>query len=342
MVIPNRIVDVYESGAVCLGKSVVCDGFADDCQYRVQTHIHEDHMSGFSTSKGRQQIYLSPETYALLIDEKNADLEYRQNLHPIERGDITELGDGSILEMLPSNHMLGACQVSLKLVDGCSIGYSGDFGWPIEQVIQVDQLVIDSSYGSPRSIRQYTQSQAEASLLEIVSTRLRHGSVHIKAHIGTIERALQVLGGSVGVPIIATERLIKRIAVYQRYGNVPGNLTELESDDGKHAQNNRSYVRLYSKGDGFLNELTEGTSVTCSAYMVNGVDPMLKYSDRAYSVALSNHADFEDTIEYVAATGATTVVTDNTRNHGCDLANAIRERFPSIHVQPSSNKPVWY
>ena len=43
----------------------------------------------------------------------------------------------------------------------------------------------------------------------------------------------------------------------------------LESEMRQLALKDRSYVRLYSKGDSFGNELTEGTCVTCSVYMNN-------------------------------------------------------------------------
>ena len=64
-----------------------------------------------------------------------------------------------------------------------------------------------------------------------------------------------------------------------------------------------------------------------------------RYSDRAYKVALSNHADFHDTLAYVEATGAEKVVTDNTRNHGVELAIAINERLLGVQAQPSTNNP---
>ena len=336
---PDPMVDVRDSGAVCLGETVVCDGFAKGYRFRAQTHVHEDHMGAFNKSKGLQEFLLSPETYALLIAEYNADLEYRENFHPVERGVARDLGHGFTLHLVPSNHMLGSCQVALELPDGRRIGYSGDFGWPLDEVIQVDQLVVDSTYGNPRSTRGYTQDQAEACLSEIVCERLRHGSVHIHAHPGTIERTLQVLGDNVGVPVLATERLIRRMQVYQQHGFAPGVLVPLDSDDGRHAVQQRSYVRLYSKGDGFTNERLEGTAVTCSAYMVDHDHPLKVFSDRAYRVALSNHADFEETLAYVAATGARTVVTDNTRNFGCDLAIAINDRLPNVRAQPSTNRP---
>ena len=337
---PHPSVDVFDNGAVYLGPRTVCDGYAGGYPYRVQTHVHDDHMSEFDKSKGLQDLLMSPETRALLIAEWNADLEFRDNLIPIQRGIEREFNDGSKLTLLPSGHMLGSCQVALELPDGVRCGYSGDFAWPLDSVMQVDELVVDSTYGSPASVRGYTQNEAESCLLEVVCQRLRHGSVHVKAHRGTVERVLHVLAGNVDVPILASTSLVREVAVYQDHGFAVESLEALDSESGRKALKERSYVRLYSKGDRFDNELIEGTSVTCSAYMVGTDHPLLKFSERAYRVALSNHADFQGTLAYVQATGARTVVTDNTRNHGIDLAIAINERLDGVHAKPSTNGPA--
>lgn len=332
------LVDVYEDGAVCLGPRVVCDGYVGHCPFRVQTHVHDDHMANFDRSKGLQDLFMSEQTRALLIAYQNADLEYRDNLIAVGLN-ARQLEDGSTLALLPSGHMLGSSQVVVELSDGRRCGYSGDFGWPLEDVIKVDELVVDSTYGSPRSVRQYTHGDAEACLLEVVCQRLRHGSVHIKAHRGTIERVLHVLGGNIGVPILGSERLIRELEVYREYGFAVGDVEALDSIVGQAATAERSYVRLYSKGDGYGNELNEGTTIECSAYMVPHDNPLLTFTDRAHRVALSNHADFEETLEFIAATGASRVVTDNTRTNGIELAMAINTRLSGVHARPSSNKP---
>ena len=334
------VVDVFDSGAVRLGSRTVCDGYAGGYPFRVQTHVHDDHMGEFDKSKGFQDLLMSPETRLLLIAERNADLEYRDNLIPVQRGVKRELDDGSTLTLLPSGHMLGSCQVTLEMPNGIRCGYSGDFAWPLDEVMQVDELVVDSTYGSPTSVRRYTQEEAETCLLEIVCQRLRHGPVHIKAHRGTIERVLHIVGDNVGVPILASMSLIREIKVYQEHGFAVGEIEIFDSPEGRLALKERSYVRLYSKGDGFGNELIEGTCVTCSAFMVNTDDPLLKFSERAYRVALSNHADFNGTLAFVEATGARTVVTDNTRNHGCELAIAINDRLGGVRAEPSTNASV--
>ena len=226
----------------------------------------------------------------------------------------------------------------LELPNGLRVGYSGDFGWPLDEAIEVDELVLDSTYGSPESIRQYSQADAEHCLIALVCERLRHGSVHVKAHRGTIERVLHVLGGNVGAPILATRQFMREVAVYRSHGFAAEGLVALDSADGRATVRSRRYVRLYSKGDGFEKEQIEGTSVTISAYMADRTYPLTTYSDRAYKVALSNHADFNETLAYVEATKARRVVTDNTRNFGCQLALAIKDRL-GIDAEPSSNRP---
>jgi len=335
-------IDVLGSGAVCLGENLVCDGFVRGYEFRVQTHLHDDHMGEFDRSKGLQDFFLSPESFALLVAERNADLEYRSNFFSVRRGTTLQLADGSRLSLLPSNHMLGACQVALELPDGLRVGYSGDFSWPLNEVIQVDQLVVDSTYGSPESIREYSQDEAERCLIGLVCERLRYGSVHINAYRGTIERVLHLVGGNVGVPILASKQLIREAAIYQNHGFAPEGLVAVDSAEGRSASLDHSYVRLYAKGDGFGKELIEGTSITISAYMADRRHPLVRYSDRAYKVALSNHADFNGTLEYVRASGAVHVVTDNTRNYGCQLALAITN-YLGIDARPSLNLagPRW-
>lgn len=336
----NRI-DVFESGAVALGPNVVCDGFLSDYPIRIQTHVHEDHMHDFPTSKGAQEIYLSAETRQLLIAEYNADLEYRSNIVPLERSKEFKLPDSSSLTLLASNHMLGSCQVVVESPEGHRVGYSGDFGWPLDKVAQVDELVIDSTYGSPRSVRQYSQSEAEACLAELVHRQLRNGSVHIKAHRGTLERVLQILDGSVNVPILGSRVLMKEVDIYQEYG-YPGGLTSIGSQEGRLVhQGSWPHVRLYSKGDVLPYEIPFGTSVIVSAFMVPSTCPYIEYSKRSYKVALSNHADFNETLKYVKASGAKRVVTDNTRSHGIELAYAINERIEGVRAVPSSNGKIF-
>ncbi|KKK56675.1 hypothetical protein LCGC14_3062140, partial [marine sediment metagenome] len=110
----NNLIDVNSRGAVILGPEVVCDGFRYNAKCRVQTHVHTDHMDNFDTSKGHQDIYVSNESYDLLVLEKNADLPYRNNFISLNYSEPNGVGDCEI-ELISSGHMLGTVQTKVTL-----------------------------------------------------------------------------------------------------------------------------------------------------------------------------------------------------------------------------------
>ena len=106
----------------------------------------------------------------------------------------------------------------------------------------------------------------------------------------------------------------------------PSHSQERASDtpEGKDVLRFGRYVRMYSKGDGDPIENSKGVSIVLSAFMVPRGQAILERSERAFRVALSNHADFAGTLAYVAATGAKQIITDNTRG---PTALSLRRRF---------------
>ncbi len=330
-------VDVSAAGAVLLGDQIACDGFHRDCLARIQTHVHDDHMDSFETSKGFQDVYMSEPTWQLLVVQFNADLDVRENLHVL-RPDVTHtIGDAEVM-VVPSGHMLGAIQVAVGVPNGMRLGYSGDFYWPLDEVIEVDALVVDSTYGNPESRREYSQGEAEEVLLELVTSKLKTGSVNIKAARGTLERALDVLSGNLTCPMLGSPRLCREVEVYRAFSHSIDPILSTGSPEGDAALAGERHIKFYGKGDRLPVEFHDSVTITLSAYMVQGDNPLLEYSERAFRVALSDHADFEGTLEYVRETGAEYVVTDNTRSgHAMELALEITARL-GIPARPSQSE----
>ncbi len=329
-------IDVTQSGAVLLGKSVVCDGFHFGAKVRVQTHVHDDHMTEFTSSKGLQDILTSRATHDLLIHEFDADLPYRSNVYVINPGESSRRNDVSI-SILPSGHMLGAVQTAVETASGVRLGYSGDFQWPLSAVMSVDALVIDSTYGSPARRREYSQDEANERFVEVVRKRYRQGPIHIHAHRGTLQRGVQLLGTVDGLAMVASERLCRELQVYRNHGFAIGDVSSEASSGGRAILRDGRFVRLYGKGDRLPVDHIDGSTIVLSAYMARADDPVLEYSERSCRVALSDHADFDGTLEYVRASGARYVVTDNSRGgHGVELALEIKHRL-GIEAVPSRN-----
>ena len=328
--------DVAMSGAVCLGPDVSCDGFLADSKARVQTHVHTDHMDGFESSKGCQEVLVSEGTKHLLILDYNADLPYRTNLRTLEWGVFHDI-DGTMVCLLPCEHMLGAVQVLVELPTGERLGYSGDFQWPIDDVMQVDALVVDSTYGSPRSVRRFTQGECELRFLELVSQRLARGPVYIYSHRGTTERALQLLSEEVDCVLVGSRRLCKEVEVYREFGFPIGTVLAEDSIEGAEALKETRCIRFFGFQDRRPVDTDCVSVVKLTARFCTPDDPVVEYAERSFGVALSNHADFEGTLEYIQRTGAKYVVTDNTRGgKGYELALQVKSRL-GIEARPSSN-----
>jgi putative mRNA 3-end processing factor len=329
-------IDVALSGAVMLGSDIVCDGFLAKARVRVQTHVHEDHMEEFDSSKGFQEILATEATRQLLIAEQDADLPYRSNILAVPEGSVYQV-DGSRLELIPSGHMLGSAQVQVTMADGTRLGYSGDFGWPIDHPMTVEALVVDSTYGSPDQIRKYTQGEAEARFLELIASRLRGGPVHVLAYRGTLHRALQLLSGAVKCPLVGSVRLCREVETYQAFGYAIRSVLAIGSPEATDALGGSQHVRFYGTGDKWPVDTGRATRVTLGGHSARLDDPLMEYSETSYNIALSNHADFMGTLEYVRATGAEVVITDNTRGgKAYELATALRARL-GVQAQPSSD-----
>lgn len=331
-------IDVSGSGAVTLGDVVTCDGFVHQYPIRVQTHVHVDHMGDFDRSKGHQKhIIMTAPTRNLLIAEYNADIPYRDNVMAVPLGDPIHLADCQI-RLLDNGHMLGSVQVEVMFPDGGRCGYSGDFAWPLSEVIEVEELVLDSTYGSPESIRKFTQEEANNRFIELVVERIKVGPVLILSHRGTLQRAASCLDDAVKFPIIASARLSDELRVYQQHGYSLTKILNAETEEAKLACSEGRYIRLYGTRERLPTDKGKATSIVLSAYMSRFGDPVLEYSEKAFCVALSDHADYIETLEYVRATGAKKVITDNSRGgHGVDLALALKREL-GIDAQPSTSQ----
>lgn len=335
--INNVEINITKNGAVILGPDVVCDGYHYEKHFRIQSHLHQDHMEDFESSKGEQDILMSPESYDLLKLMKNADIPYRGNIKPIQYGKQIKLGESKGI-LYSSGHMLGAVQTKVILSNGIEIGYSGDFSWPLEKIIKVDMLVVDSTYGKPNYVRNYNQEDVHQSLIELISEKIKHHSIKLMAFRGTLQHALHILSTSnLEIPILADNDTFKETQLYQKYGFYIPLLYHLESDEGKDIKKKCKYIFICNPNKNNPSIRDDNVITISLSNFSNSKEPILKYSELNYKVGMTEHADFEDTISYIEKTGATIVITDNCRGpHGVDLAQEIKERL-NIVALPSNN-----
>lgn len=318
-----ELIDVLGSGAVLLGPSVTCDGFHTDRSVRVQTHVHSDHMNEFTTSL-RGDVLMTKPTRDLLHYDHPA-LKERPNVWALDHGEMWEQ-DGIRVQLFSSRHMLGSVQVKVILDDGVTVGYSGDFGWPLDKIMKVDALVVDATYGDPSSKDRCSQEQVQEVFVDLVRKKLRLGPVHLMANTGPLERALELLMMSdtlEGVPTIGKKRACASAEVNRKHGRFVPSLLRDGTDEAQVAIKGGSYVQVWSLNSSLpYDGMYEGTKIYLTKYRT-GMEPYEESPENVFRVGLSNHADFLETLEYVEATGAKFVVTDNHRGNKSGRAEKL-------------------
>ena len=330
----GSLIDISCNGAIKLGQHVTCDGFVYGYEYRVQTHVHDDHMNDFDTSKHFQTILMSPATRSLL-EVRHIEMPHSTNIISHPTNGVRKY-DGIMIEFKSSSHMLGAVQVAVTTPAGHRLGYSGDFSWPLEDVIKVDNLVVDSTYGNPEAVRHYTQEDANNSFREIVLQEIKNGPIIIKGHRGTLYRAFELLDGLVQYPIITSGKKIKEAEVCAKFGYCVCPLMDLDLPDVRKLRKQERYIELRYIGEQVLYDPGDSITVILTASWVQGSNPFLKVSDSAYKIAICDHADFNETLEYVRQTGAKVVLTDGMRGQDAHkLASAITREL-GVSARPAT------
>ena len=192
--------------------------------------------------------------------------------------------------------MLGAAQAKVTLEDSMTVGYSGDFNWPLQDVIKVDALVVDATYGNPNSADRCSQAAVQEALVTLVRDKLRHGPVHLYADIGPCERALLILGMSdvlEGAPTIASKRVCDVAEVSRAHGRPLPVLLSDRSEVAVAAIRGGHYLRVWGLSDeGFFDGLyDDGVAISLTKYRT-GLEPYIEVAENHFRFGLSNHGRF--------------------------------------------------
>lgn len=321
---------VREDGCIRLGSNVACDGFISDVALRIQTHAHHDHLRDFERSKGIQEIVLSTPTLDLLIAEFNADLPHRSNIHSIPLdGNYHEISKHKIA-LYPSGHMIGSAIACVKDDDLGELVYTGDFSWPLINLPKhPEYLVIDAQYGDPKLIRNYDRNEVKNKFLDLVRDELGNGIVVFTGHRGRLQHAAQMVSEQIHCPFIFTTNASKTLDVFMQYRGFQVDKYNFISAEAKKLirSNERCCIFAEFRDRTEIDQIRTDKRIYLSPYMVPREDPIKTISNRI-RVALTDHADFNETINLVKAISPQNVICDNSRGGNADaLAQYIREEL---------------
>jgi putative mRNA 3-end processing factor len=321
---------VTQRGAVLLGNSVACDAYDETRPLRVVTHAHADHLVGLKRSLQRCEKVLMTAATRDLIEVVNGSFGLADgNVETLDYGETVEYGDERVT-LVKAEHILGAAQVLVEDAKGGRVAYTGDFRLDGTPVLDCDTLVVEATYGAPSCRRPFKMDVKEL-LVSMVEKKLRNGAVYVFGFHGKLQEVMQILhDAEVTVPFVMPERVFHVSQVCEQHGMQLGCLTLSTAKEGKTLLDENlpcvAFYHMNSRGYIGLNN----SRICVSGWEFHS--PCRQIGDREHLIALSDHSDFDDLIEYVRRSKPKRVITDNYRvSHGETLAKEIKKRL-GIHA----------
>ncbi len=308
-------VSIRRSGAIVMGSHIAVDGHEPNYPFRVVTHIHSDHILDLDKSISECSLIIAtPPTLEILTE-----LGFRIPQHKqlcLDYGRRIELPDGE-LELVKSKHIVGSAQVLfIDHETELSIGYSSDFKEPGRgtPVMNVDVLVIESTYGRPEWSRPL-KDLAEQALVDLVKQLLGEGPVYIYGYYGKLQEAMHILReGGIIAPFLSPPKVYRISKIAEKYGYKVGELYIDQTPEAHEIMKSGWYVYFEHSNRARSRSIyapTNASHIVLTGWEFSSV--CKRVGDRVWRVALSDHADFEDLLEYVRMSKPKLVIVDKVR-----------------------------
>ena len=282
--------------------------------YSFISHAHADHLNGI---KRQQNFIASEETYELA-------------------GLGGKLVDVAGTKLINAGHMLGARQLVLE-EDGCRTVYTGDisvrsniFGMAAE-IPECNRLIMESTYADP-AYKFQDNFEVYSSIGKWVNKNDRH-SILIGAYdLGKAQEIIRVLNEYCGVVPVVTEKTGRFCSVYEKFG-IRLERAVVGSGEAEDIMRGR-FVAIVPMGHAkryFAARLSEAFERKILVAVATGWALKYRFNvDAAFP--LSDHADFDDLVQYAEGTGAKEI--EFFEGDGSKLVAALKNKI----INPLLNK----
>ncbi len=309
-----------------LGKNVACDAFDETKPVRVVTHAHADHIVGLRQSlRTSERVLMTPATKDLINVLKGPQHLMHGCVETVDYGRTLQYGEEQIT-LLKSDHILGSAQVLIEDAEGQRMVYTGDFKIDETPVICADILVTESTYGSPSCKRRF-HGNIKEQLVGFVEKNLKHRPVHIFGYHGKLQEVMQILHtAGIRVTQIASGKVFQVSKVGEKHGMRIGQLRSSEEPETRELLEKNEPCLVYHHMNN-RSEVAEGSlHITISGWEFSSA--IRKTGDNEYTVALSDHSDYDGLMEYVRCSKPELVITDNFRDgHAMTFAKEVTAKL---------------
>lgn len=320
---------ITENGSVCLGRSVVCDGFEPGFHAAAFTHTHHDHIDVFGTCMHHYPVYTSKITADLLSTLMGDTYSRRIQFHAVDYGspqDVRFGGRTDSLTLLEPGRPLDSSQVLLTTHDDLKLLYSGDVS-PQAVPPKCDVLAIGSMRGD-FYLAKADRDRMERRLVEAVLESLASQKpVCVHAHRPKLMRIMRLLSEHVEMPAdvqLLSRRSDMRMAeIYKKHGYGTRDLVDLRSYEGDEVTTGEyPWVEFTAS----MEQTPRERKGRVSQIAVSGTygNAVMEQDGGKIWTASDERSEFADVLEYVEAAGPRAVVTDGNAQHGKALADAIK------------------
>lgn len=319
--------NVTKLGAVLLGKYVACDAYDEFRPIRIVTHAHADHMVGVGKSlKNGEVTIMTPATKDMIDALKGPRWLARGAVKTLDYEEPFRYEDEE-LTLHYADHILGTAQVLVEDKEQTRILYTSDFRYSRTPLIDADILVMEATYGSPVRVRPFSM-MVEGMLVSLVEQGLKRGPVYVFGYHGKLQKMMRILyEAKIKMPFIVPEKIFNVSKVCEKHGMKLGK--QLLPFDGEKAQTildqKEASIVFYHSYSRKKVEI-EALQIHASGWEFR--KPCRRVGQNKYIVALSDHSDFNELLEYVERCNPRMVITDGHRSEAAKIfAREIENRL---------------
>lgn len=289
------------------------------------SHGHSDHC------RAHGHAYVTPETADFYRHRTG-----KSALTVLHLGEPMAIGSHSV-ELFPAGHVLGSSQARVRdLGTGHVIVYTGDFKLrasrtlPTAPILKCDTLVMECTYGAPR-FRFPPTEQVIADLLVWVQTALADGCIPVVCGyaLGKAQEAMAILAHA-GHAVAIHASVAPYAATYVKHGVDLGEFAVLPEDPDWLAGAAPGTVVVCPPH--LVKTIPAGTPgvrvVVLTGWAVDSGSPWRRNGPS--SLPLSDHAGFDDLMEYVK--GAAPKIVYTVHGNGAFAAHLRRQGIEAVHL----------
>jgi putative mRNA 3-end processing factor len=252
------------------------------------SHAHSDHTYGFSL---KNKKYATPETREIYEKIKGRKV---MNIEDVSIGDQVKFDDVEV-KLLNSGHILGSSQFKVSTPEK-TILYTGDINC-IDTLIttaaepeECDELIIEATYGNPFYVFP-ERNKVYGDMVKWAFKKINEGKIPVfKAYaVGKSQEIVKLFNVYTNIPVACDFKVAK---VNQAY--LKSNILLNYKEKFKESEAKKEFPLIYVSSNPIINE-EDFAKAVATGWALNLTRD---------AFPLSNHADFNQLINYIKQTKA--------------------------------------